>query len=130
MELVSDPDGVKVDLYTEQGSVRERALAPVVLGIPLDELDVALQAVPNLFAPLRMRHHKGKLVFTQRDIAATLPPPEIEVSSDSLISKAAQPAFGPGRMATRPSGFRRTRRRPTASSSAGPFALAHTQHPR
>ena len=87
LELVSDRDGVKVDLYTEQGSVRERALAPVVLGIPLDELDVALQAVPDLFAPLRMRHHKGKLVFTQRGIAATLPPPEIEVSSDSLLSK-------------------------------------------
>ena len=81
MELAGHPDGVKVDLYTEQGSVRERAIAPVVIGIPLDELDVALQAVPGLFAPLRMRHHKGKLVFTKRGVAATLPPPEIEVSS-------------------------------------------------
>lgn len=87
MELAGHPDGVKVDLYTEQGSVRERAIAPVVIGIPLDELDVALQAVPGLFAPLRMRHHKGKLVFTKRGVAATLPPPEIEVSSDSLVSK-------------------------------------------
>ncbi len=87
MELAHAPPGVTVHLYTEQGGIRERALAPVTLAVTLDELDVALQAAPELLAPLRMRHHKGRLVFTQTGIAATTPPPLIEVALESLVNK-------------------------------------------
>lgn len=86
MELVGDPQSVTVHFYTEQGSVRERALTAATFAISLDELDVALQGASALFAPLRLRHHKGKLVFTQAGLADTLPPPDIEVSSESLVS--------------------------------------------
>jgi hypothetical protein len=86
MEISDHRGEVAVHLFTDRGAVRERALAPVTLAISLDELDVALQGALGLFAPLRMRHHKGKLVFTQTGIAATLPPPEIEVSSECLVS--------------------------------------------
>jgi len=86
IELAGEADGVTVHLYTEQGGLRERVLAPVTVTITLDELDVALQAAQGLFAPLRMRHHKGKIVFTQTGVAVTLPPPEIEVASESLAS--------------------------------------------
>ncbi len=86
MELADHRGGVAVHLFTDRGGVRERALAPVTLAISLDELDVALQGTLGLFAPLRMRHHKGKIVFTQTGIVETLLPPQIEVSSESLVS--------------------------------------------
>lgn len=84
IELATDGDGVALDCYSEQGAVRERALAAVSLCIALDELDVALQASQDRFSPLRMRHHKGKLIFAHGVVVATVPPPEIVVSSESL----------------------------------------------
>jgi hypothetical protein len=90
MELEGDPMGVTLALYTEQGAVRERALPAVTLPIALDELDVALQAAHGRMAPLRMRHHKGKLIFTQSGVAATLPPPDVVVSVESLTPEAAE----------------------------------------
>jgi hypothetical protein len=86
LELAAELGGVSVNLYTEHGGVRERVLAPVTLVIPLDELDVALQGAPALFAPLRMRHHKGKLIFVKKGVTVTVPPPHIVVASDSLVA--------------------------------------------
>jgi hypothetical protein len=64
MELAGDAEAVAVHVYADQGAVRERVLRPVMLAVSLDELDVALQGMAGLFAPLRMRHHEGRLIFT------------------------------------------------------------------
>jgi hypothetical protein len=89
MELTSEPGGVTVQLYAEQGAVRERVLPPMTIPLPLDELDVAAQGAPELFAPLRMQHHEGKLVFTLTGIAPVRPPPQ--VATESLLSRDPNP---------------------------------------
>lgn len=91
IEVAREGMGASVNLYVEQGAVRERALPAAVFAIPLDELDVALQASQLLFAPMRMRHHKGKVIFNRSGVAGTIPPPEIVVAPDSLASSVENP---------------------------------------
>jgi hypothetical protein len=96
MELAASGAMTTVHLFSEQGGVRERALPAVTMDVPLDEIEEALHHAPDLFAPLRMHHHKQRLVFTLGGNAATVPPPAIEVGAESMEHErptVKRPAF-------------------------------------
>ncbi len=59
-----------MSLYTERDGACEEALSPVVLAVTLEDLRVALQPTPALFAPLHMSRDTGALVFVTADFAA------------------------------------------------------------
>jgi hypothetical protein len=84
MELAADGATTVVHLFAEQGGVRERALQAATLDVPLDEIEEALHHAPDLFAPLVMRHHKQRLVFTANGTAHTVHPPVVEIGHESL----------------------------------------------
>jgi hypothetical protein len=83
MEIVGENDEATLHIYSEQGAVRERVLAPVTFVVPLEEIEAAVQATLLGFAPFHVVRHKGKVVFSSSN-AATLPPPQVEVAPESL----------------------------------------------
>jgi hypothetical protein len=84
MELDGDDRAATLDVFTEHGGVRERLFPALTLGVPMADLASSVLRAPDLFAPLQIREHAGKLVLTPSSTAATVPPPLIELADDCL----------------------------------------------
>jgi hypothetical protein len=84
IEVAGDERSATVDLFTELGGVRERLFAAVTLAVPMADFAAGVRGSAELFSPLALREHAGKLVLTPASTAATVPPPLIEVADDCL----------------------------------------------
>jgi hypothetical protein len=96
MELAANGSLTTVHVFSEQGGVRERILPAVDMDLPLDEIEETLHHAPDLFAPLRMHHHKQRLVFAIGGDVTTVRPPAFEVGAESMSHErptVKRPAF-------------------------------------
>src|SRR5438552_2372132 len=75
IEIARAGDATIVDVYAENGGVRERALARFELPIALLEVQRLARDAPEILAPLRSRESTKKLVLRTRPMGATQPPP-------------------------------------------------------
>lgn len=96
IELVALGDATQVDVVTELGGgLRERVFPPLLFQAPLEEFARAIERVSRMIRPLRIgakspqRIALGASEVTRR---TTLPPPPIEISSDSLFLRHGSPA--------------------------------------
>lgn len=63
MELARDARHTTVLLYTERDGKRELVLPPTVFPVAFEEVDWRMAQTPDIFAPLRLVRHGGKLSF-------------------------------------------------------------------
>jgi hypothetical protein len=75
MELAPEGASTAVRLFADREDRRETLASVVTIAVALDELEEAVHGAPDLFAPLVMRHHRQRLVFTTRGFAVAVPPP-------------------------------------------------------
>ena len=99
IELVSDDDMTLVETATELGGgLRERIFPPLPFRAPLSEFARAIDSAPAMIAPLAVRaksEQRITLSATADVRRTTIPPPPIEISRDSLFTRAPA-AFAPG----------------------------------
>lgn len=72
MELTADGASTVIHLYSDHRGVRERVLRAVTIDVPLDEIEEVVHHAPDFFAPLLMRRHASRLVFTADGIGAEI----------------------------------------------------------
>jgi hypothetical protein len=97
IELTESEDAqgkTALDVFAENGGVRERAFPQVLLFAPLDEFQRAVRLAPHLIVPLTLREEEPRLVLGA-SAAVTAPPPAFEVSEESLLPPAANPHTRP-----------------------------------
>lgn len=70
MELTAEDESTVIHLHSDQRGGSERVLRAVRIDVPLDEIEEVVHHAPSFFAPLLMRRHPGRLVFTADGAAA------------------------------------------------------------
>jgi len=89
IEIAGDGDVSVVEVMTELGGgLRERALPSFAVSVPLKEFVRAIERVPKMITPLRVRMKTEKrvvLVSTLDARGRTLPPPPVEIAEEHLI---------------------------------------------
>ncbi|HEY8040236.1 MAG TPA: hypothetical protein VIF15_10610 [Polyangiaceae bacterium] len=95
IDLQAEGDATVVDVGTELGGgLRERLLSPFTLDAPLAEFTRAVDRVPHLVAPLRLRGKSARrmtLSATELVRRTSIPPPPIEIAVDSLFVRIEAP---------------------------------------
>jgi hypothetical protein len=95
VDLLADADTTVIEVATELGGgLRERLLSPMSFRAPIAEFVRAIDRVPHLVAPLSIRAKSPRrvsLTATEALRRTTLPPPPIEIASDSLFEPAPPP---------------------------------------
>lgn len=95
VELNQQGEATVAGLTTDLGGgLLERALPVLILRAPLAEFTRAIERVPRLIAPLKLRGRTDqRIVLTASALIrrTSAPPPPIEVASDSLLVHAPAP---------------------------------------
>jgi hypothetical protein len=96
IELVATGDTTVVEAATDLGGgLRERALPTLTLKAPLAEFARAISRVPHMIAPLSIQAQSPKrivLTATASVRRTSMPPPPVEISTDSLFVRVPSAA--------------------------------------
>jgi hypothetical protein len=95
IELVGDDEQTVIEALTELGGdLRERLFGPLSFRAPLSEFGRAIERVPHLVAPLAIRSTTARRLTLSASASVrrtTVPPPPIEIATDSLFVPAPAP---------------------------------------
>lgn len=102
VDLSRDGDSTRVDVATELGGgLRERVFSPFVFKAPIVEFARAIERVPHMIAPLTVRGTTANRILLSATAATrktSIPPPPVEISTESLFVRLSAPT-APGGVA-------------------------------
>jgi hypothetical protein len=96
IELRAEGDETTIETATDLGGgLRERVFAPLAFKAPIAEFQRAIDRVPHMISPLTVRA-KGPsriaLTVTEAIRKTSVPPPPIEIATDSLYVRVSAPS--------------------------------------
>ncbi len=96
VELVGDAQVCVIEAMTELGGgLRERALPPFSVSVPLGEFVRAVDRVPRMIEPLHVKSRSERrlvLVSSAERTGRSLPPPPVTIAEEHLIEVIRIPA--------------------------------------
>ncbi|HEY3819474.1 MAG TPA: hypothetical protein VGL81_20030 [Polyangiaceae bacterium] len=95
IELTEADGTTRIDVATELGGgLRERVFSPLVFQAPLEEFARAIERVGHMVAPLRIGGRTAQRIALGASEAmrrTSMPPPPIEIASESLFVRLGPP---------------------------------------
>lgn len=97
IDLGVQGESTRVDVATELGGgLRERVFSPLVFRAPIVEFARAIERVPHMILPLGIRGSTPNRIIlsaTEAVRRTSIPPPPIEISTESLFVRLSAPTL-------------------------------------